>query len=141
MATILAVLFLLVSIPGIAGTNKGISETEGHRKTGKNPPRKRHAPTDQSDQSVYRVKKGDTLYRIGKQFGVEPAEIRSYNNLSDNDAILPGASLKIPRKSASGVTPPRNSSYRDESVSGTVKNSAYIWPVNGIISVKRDGEE
>lgn len=42
----------------------------------------------------YKVKKGDTILKISKKYGVDPESIRSLNNLK-NDRIYPGMTLKI----------------------------------------------
>lgn len=44
--------------------------------------------------TYYKVRKGDTVWRIAKKYRVIPAEIRSWNNLQDN-TLLPGAKLKL----------------------------------------------
>ncbi|MFH1148538.1 MAG: LysM peptidoglycan-binding domain-containing protein [Pseudomonadota bacterium] len=44
--------------------------------------------------TYYRVRKGDTVWRIAQKYRVIPAEIRSWNNLQDN-TLLPGARLKL----------------------------------------------
>lgn len=50
--------------------------------------------------SVYEVKKGDNLSKIGKQFGVSWKEIFEANReqIKDPDLIQPGWKLKIPAK-------------------------------------------
>ena len=53
-------------------------------------------PTGQTD---YVVKAGDTLYKIGRRFGVEPEKIRSLNELINND-LRPGRHLLIPASPA-----------------------------------------
>ena len=47
--------------------------------------------------SSYVVKPGDTLFLIGKQFGVSPQELQRINNLSSSE-IRPGQTLAIPSK-------------------------------------------
>jgi len=51
--------------------------------------------------STYRVRKGDTLYDIARQFGVSVSEIRRLNGLSTSK-IYPGDVLKIPKRQAKG---------------------------------------
>ena len=43
----------------------------------------------------YRIKKGDSLEKIGKAFGTTPSRIRSANEM-DSDMIYYGRSLKVP---------------------------------------------
>ena len=49
---------------------------------------------------TYEVKSGDTLSKIGQQFGVPWREIFEANRdqINDPDKIFPGQSLRIPRK-------------------------------------------
>lgn len=49
--------------------------------------------------TTYRVRKGDTLYDIARQFGVSVTEIRRLNGLSTS-RIYPGDVLKIPKRQA-----------------------------------------
>ncbi|RLQ97092.1 cell wall hydrolase [Falsibacillus albus] len=46
-------------------------------------------------QSNYTVKKGDSLWKIGKKYGVPAKELKSVNNL-DNSMIYPNETLKLP---------------------------------------------
>lgn len=48
----------------------------------------------------YKVKKGDTLYRIARQFGVTPAELKKINNLK-NDHVPVGRTLTVTRAKVS----------------------------------------
>jgi membrane-bound lytic murein transglycosylase D len=44
---------------------------------------------------VYKVRPGDTLWAIGKEFSVATTQIRSWNNLSDNHVLRPGELLTL----------------------------------------------
>lgn len=46
--------------------------------------------------SKYKVQKGDTLYSISKKYQITVAELRTANNLSENDVIKIGQTLTIP---------------------------------------------
>ena len=46
--------------------------------------------------SIYVVKKGDTLYSISRKYEITVAELRTANNLSENDVLKEGAKLVIP---------------------------------------------
>ena len=45
--------------------------------------------------AYYEVQKGDTLYSIGRRYGVTVDVLRKLNGLSDQDAIQPGQELKV----------------------------------------------
>lgn len=49
-----------------------------------------------SGTAVYRVKKGDTLYRIARNNGVELDRFLKMNGLREDSVIKPGQELKIP---------------------------------------------
>jgi lipoprotein YgeR len=46
--------------------------------------------------SSYTVQKGDTLYSISRKYQLTVAELRTANNMSDNDVIKAGQALVIP---------------------------------------------
>ncbi len=52
-----------------------------------------------STATTYRVRRGDTLYDIARQFGVSVTEIRRLNGLNTS-RIYPGDVLKIPQRQA-----------------------------------------
>ena len=43
----------------------------------------------------YRVKRGDSLWEISRQFGVSVASLRRWNRLSANDLLIPGRELFV----------------------------------------------
>ncbi len=47
-------------------------------------------------ESVYTVKKGDTLSKIAARYGTTWRELARYNNISNPDRIYPGQQLRIP---------------------------------------------
>lgn len=49
-----------------------------------------------SADSTYVVKKGDTLYSISRKYQITVAELRTANNLSENDVLKEGAKLIVP---------------------------------------------
>jgi membrane-bound lytic murein transglycosylase D len=57
--------------------------------------------TGSSGTATYRVRKGDTLSDIARQFGVPVRELRRLNGLSTS-RIYPGDVLKIPKRQATG---------------------------------------
>jgi len=51
--------------------------------------------------TTYRVRKGDTLSAIARQFGITVTELRRFNGLSSS-RIYPGDVLQIPKRQAAG---------------------------------------
>lgn len=46
-------------------------------------------------QIVYKVRKGDTLWDIGRQYSVDTGDIRQWNNLAENHILRPGDELTL----------------------------------------------
>lgn len=44
---------------------------------------------------VYKVKKGDTVYKIARQYAVNPAQVLAWNNLDNKHILQPGQSLTL----------------------------------------------
>ena len=51
--------------------------------------------------SFYEIKKGDTLYKISKDFDVNTKLLSELNGLDIDDYIYPGQTLLIPKKNVS----------------------------------------
>ena len=43
----------------------------------------------------YRVKRGDSLWQISRQFGVSVASLRKWNRLSKGELLMPGRELDV----------------------------------------------
>jgi membrane-bound lytic murein transglycosylase D len=58
-----------------------------------------------ADVTFYRVKKGDTLYSIGKKFGLSVEELRDLNDLPRKHQLNPGEHLRVtvPRAITAGA--------------------------------------
>jgi LysM repeat protein len=61
-------------------------------------------PVADGAAKTYKVRSGDNLGKIGKQFGVTPKQLRAANNLR-TDQIKVGQTLKIPAKEVAAVPP------------------------------------
>ncbi len=48
------------------------------------------------EEQIYIVQQGDTLYRIGRRFGVPWQALMTHNNMYDPAVLSPGQKLKIP---------------------------------------------
>ncbi len=51
--------------------------------------------------TVYEIKKGDTLYKISKEFNVNTKLLSELNGLKVDDYIYPGQMLLVPKKDVS----------------------------------------
>lgn len=51
--------------------------------------------------TYYEIKKGDTLYKISKDFNMNPNLIAQLNGFENDDYIYPGQTLLIPKKDVS----------------------------------------
>ena len=53
--------------------------------------------TSTPKETIYIVKKGDTLSSIGRKYGKTAQQLAKYNNLRNENSIQVGQKLKIPR--------------------------------------------
>ena len=53
------------------------------------------AQKTKSTAKLHQVQPGETLYRISLRYGLSVEQLRSYNDLTANDAIYPGQKLKL----------------------------------------------
>ncbi len=86
----------------------------------------------------YKIKKGDTIYSIGRKFNVSPQEIIQINNLNNHNSIKPGKVIKIPNGSFKVYFPVYKYSkgYKTENIVVLSKCSELVYcPINdGIIT-------
>lgn len=66
-------------------------------------------PLEAEGYTVYRVKKGDTLWKISRRFGVSMSALREENELHSRSLLRPGQRLLIPHYGRK-VSSPRKSS-------------------------------
>jgi murein DD-endopeptidase MepM/ murein hydrolase activator NlpD len=133
-----AIALAMLPIPGVHAADMG-NEFED-QDFNDNPAPAKERPVVRAPKSpTYLVKKGDTIYRIGRKFGCKPDDILQANNMSDKDPLIPGRTIRVPSgvKTVAHVDEmPRQ--FSDEPVSSDSKS--FIWPVGKIKSVKRDGD-
>ena len=55
----------------------------------------RHQATGPVHKIVYKVRPGDTLWGIGRQFDVATSQIMNWNNLADDHILRPGDTLTL----------------------------------------------
>jgi len=75
----------------------------------------------------YTVRRGDTLYEIGRRHGVAHAEIARVNRLRDAERIFPGQSLRIPN----GRSAPVRAAVPQPRASQPRAAAPLLWPVAG----------
>lgn len=75
--------------------------------------------------TTYKVQKGDTLYSISKKYQITVAELRTANNLSENDMIKVGQKLIIPDADI-GTAAALSSTKTAGTVSSVGKTSTYL---------------
>ncbi len=79
-----------------------------------------------SEEIIYTIKKGDTLWSIANEMGVNIGALSRWNNLHPDQKIVPGDKLKI-RMSASAETPPRGKGEKE--IIYTVKKGDSLWSI------------
>ena len=69
------------------------------------------APADLAAPAWHRVQPGETLFSIGRMYGVSPWSIASANHLANSNRIYVGQRLYIPNHPGEGGTPGCGSTY------------------------------
>ena len=64
-------------------------------------------PTDKNSPFMgkHTIRSGETVYSIGRAYGVDPQAIASSNKIADPSSIFPGQTLDIPRVRWPGGVP------------------------------------
>jgi len=76
---------------------------------------------------VYQVQKGDTLYSISRKYQITVAELRTANNLKDNDVLKTGQKLVIPSADIGTAAALSSTSKKNEvKTVGTTETSVYV---------------
>ncbi|MCP4137270.1 MAG: LysM peptidoglycan-binding domain-containing M23 family metallopeptidase [bacterium] len=121
---------LAVLLP--AGLQAEWGDKYGHRRTA-------YAREGRGDSSYrkYRVKKGDTLYRISRKFKISVNSITAANNLRKNGYIRRGMILKLPVSGKKKRTAAKRGTNRKKEP--PAKKVRFRWPVRYILHCKRDG--
>lgn len=61
-------------------------------------------PTTTTIPSTYQIKRGESLSRIAKMFGLSTAALAAYNGIANPDSIQAGQVLKIPQPGETTTT-------------------------------------
>ena len=90
--------------PGVSGQTETASAVGG----GSPKPAAPAAPSTAEDELylTYKVRKGDSVYRIARNFGVSVNEIQEHNDIGGSNVIKPGQKLLIPRDAVKLASPP-----------------------------------
>ena len=59
--------------------------------------------TSDSEETIYIVKKGDTLSGIAKKYNITYQELARYNNITNPNLIYPNQKIKIPSKTSNNI--------------------------------------
>ena len=78
----------------------------------------------------YVVKAGDTLFAIGRRYGVNPYDIARYNHLANPNLIYVGQKLRIPCAGGQPPAPVRSGNIRGRSFRG--HSRSFINNVSGV---------
>lgn len=92
------------------------------------------------EKTTYTVKKGDTLWRISKNYGVSVDALLRANHIPNTKDLKVGQKLVIP-VSGRSYTPwtASSGSVQRSSVAGGVSSRGFMWPVKGHV-VSQFGE-
>ncbi len=119
--------------------NKKYKDTGKSRKRGHAVVKKTGRPAGNRNYEHYRVKRGDTLYRISRKFSVPVKEISKANGLKSRNSIRRGMVLKIPvcTKSRENRISEKTGNRKKDRRPGA---PAFKWPLNRITNYSRDGK-
>jgi len=59
-----------------------------------------------SEERVHEIKKGETVYSIARQYGVNPQDVLAYNKISDPRTVRAGTKIRIPGANSTGAGSP-----------------------------------
>lgn len=85
----------------------------------------------------YKIKKGDTLTRISKKYGISIASILAVNNVKNENKIQKGFILKIPARQSSSAISKKNITHVQKPYGKSTPR--FRWPVRDVINYHNDG--
>jgi murein DD-endopeptidase MepM/ murein hydrolase activator NlpD len=101
-------------------------------------PRVVNPPEPRADRSgiVHVVKPGETLFGIGKTYGIAHEELARVNAINDPQKLAIGTRLFIPgvARALPVETVPRSESAAPNAAGGERVEGAFLWPVSGSIN-------
>lgn len=84
------------------------------------------------------IKKGETLYRLSKQYNTTVDAICDANNIKDFTSIKVGQKIFIPTHSVDKNIPSKNSYTSKRSTKESAVSLPFIWPVSSVIAYTHD---
>ena len=82
------------------------------------------------DRTVIKVKKGDTLYGLARQYDMPASKLASINGLKQPYVIQPGQELRLRAAAAARTRPAAPATVADEKLDKTIK-LRWFWPIKG----------
>jgi len=141
--------FTARQVPQAADTPEGYEQV-GQPFLGRKPtlPKNVGAPPASPQNGVHVVKKGETLYRISKKYGVSVEQLRSWNGKGSSNTIYPNEKLKITagseftaKGSGSGNSQPQEYSVLGSRINTSDAPSVKTYNANAPATTKEWGGE
>ena len=86
--------------------------------------------------AVHVVKRGETVYRIAKAYGISPRELMELNDLRDPRLLEVGMELFIPGATSPRevpALPPAGPAEPEEEAEARPRTAPFRWPVRGVL--------
>jgi len=124
--------------------NKRYSHTCRNKKKRRIRKKKNKSHVKAGSYRKYRVRRGDSIYKISRKFKISVYKIKKYNRIK-NDNIFIGQVLKIPLSKINGIVKKRRK-RRKRKISGNTgykksNNFKFNWPLRRVYRCKRDGRK
>jgi murein DD-endopeptidase MepM/ murein hydrolase activator NlpD len=102
-------------------------------------------PTGPITYTTYNVQRGDTLFRIGRQYGVSPFDLMAANDLDRPQDLQAGTTLRIPQR-VTAQTPgaPADTASVQQQIQidqAAARAQGIVWPVRGGEIIQRYGPD
>ncbi len=83
----------------------------------------------------HKVKKGETLWRIAKTYGIEFNKLKRVNHINNENKLKAGTKLFIPgAKKVLKVTPSLKKASLDRKIPSIKKKGFFSWPLKGTLT-------
>ncbi|HPZ81482.1 MAG TPA: LysM peptidoglycan-binding domain-containing protein, partial [Candidatus Atribacteria bacterium] len=88
-----------------------------------------------TEEAIYQVKAGDTLWGISRQFNIPLSSLMKANNLSEKSVLRVGQKIILPTSSSGGET---KAAAPSSNVTHTVKKGESLWLISRLYGVDMD---